>query len=297
MILYAPERFEKACLLNDRPTEAIKHIKHHFSRENVRNGNIRKCIILSGAPGTGKTHSLYALMNAARPEKDILKRIYGKNCYGNYCQCDVGIITPSFFSELQYAPFGDKEYMLKQTRDISILCIDDMGMETNNEKNAELLEAIIDYRYSNILTTVITTNLPLDAFKMRYSDRILDRLREWGTFIELTGTSLRENPDQEFNRGEETDWEKIVAEIKEENRQKQLQQQREAEAEKLLQEKLHKISERIALMNPEARKELEEKNRKYQCRDFAASFRPSEAYFRSTLAKFALENNIFPEVA
>lgn len=73
------------------------------------------------------------------------------------------------------------------------LVIDDLGMEYFDEKGAfrSLLDELVNGRYSADLPLVLTTNLSGDEFKERYGDRITDRIRETGGFIELATPSMR----------------------------------------------------------------------------------------------------------
>jgi DNA replication protein DnaC len=74
-----------------------------------------------------------------------------------------------------------------------LLAIDDLGTEFVDEKGSFLatLDGLINARYADDRRTVITTNLPAESFKKRYGERIADRIREAGRFLELKGESLR----------------------------------------------------------------------------------------------------------
>ncbi len=73
------------------------------------------------------------------------------------------------------------------------LVIDDLGIEYNDRKGAfgSLLDEVINARYAAELPTLITTNIPAEKFKKRYGERIADRIRESGRFVELSGESMR----------------------------------------------------------------------------------------------------------
>lgn len=73
------------------------------------------------------------------------------------------------------------------------LVLDDLGMEYADAKGffQSNLDGLIDDRYSRKLPTVLTTNVELEEFKARYQDRIWDRIREAGQFVEIAGPSLR----------------------------------------------------------------------------------------------------------
>jgi DNA replication protein DnaC len=74
-----------------------------------------------------------------------------------------------------------------------LLAIDDLGTEFVDEKGSFMatLDGLVNSRYADDLRTVITTNLPADAFKLRYGARIERRIREAGRFVELKGDNLR----------------------------------------------------------------------------------------------------------
>lgn len=73
------------------------------------------------------------------------------------------------------------------------LVIDDLGTEYLDGKGAfvSLFGEVMNARYAAELPTLITTNMLAAEFKERYKERIADRIREVGRYIELEGESLR----------------------------------------------------------------------------------------------------------
>ena len=73
------------------------------------------------------------------------------------------------------------------------LVIDDIGLEYDDTKGAfrSLFDALVNARYAADLPTCVTTNLTADEFKLRYGERVADRIRETGRFAALVGDSLR----------------------------------------------------------------------------------------------------------
>jgi len=67
---------------------------------------------------------------------------------------------------------------------VSLLILDDLGVEKGTEWAAAKLDAIVDYRYLEKLPMVITANT------LELSERILDRMRE-GRIVRLRGQSYR----------------------------------------------------------------------------------------------------------
>lgn len=96
----------------------------------------------------------------------------------------------------------DDDEMEKLER-VGALVIDDLGMEYDDKHGAfrSFVDGLINARYSRSLPTLITTNLPandferdgqkVEGFKSRYGERIADRIRECGKFVELRGDSMR----------------------------------------------------------------------------------------------------------
>lgn len=134
-------------------------------------------VVLSGLPGCGKTTA--AAWWLLQPRERVPY---------------VGTSSARFIDATGLArwPKYDNAEMLKLTRSRALV-IDDLGVEYADKKGAysSLLDEVINSRYSAELPTVITTNLPGAEFKARYGERIADRIREAGRFVELGGESLR----------------------------------------------------------------------------------------------------------
>lgn len=83
------------------------------------------------------------------------------------------------------------------------LCIDDLGAEYIDEKGSFVsdIDELVDTFYADERRLIITTNLDGKTFRERYRDRVTDRLRECGMWIEATGPSLRgTEPDEESDQ-------------------------------------------------------------------------------------------------
>lgn len=72
------------------------------------------------------------------------------------------------------------------------VALDDLGVEHLNGAWMEGFQDWLDMR--RVLgRTLITTNLNPRAMQIRYGDRVWDRLRSDGVFVELSGKSMRKN--------------------------------------------------------------------------------------------------------
>ncbi len=80
--------------------------------------------------------------------------------------------------------------------DATALVLDDLGTEYADTKGNFLtdLDELIDTFYGNRRPLLITTNCTTDDFKKRYGARIVDRLRECGSWFSVATGSMRRKP-------------------------------------------------------------------------------------------------------
>lgn len=89
-----------------------------------------------------------------------------------------------------------EEQRMRELERADALVIDDLGVEYDDKQGAfrSFLDGLVNSRYAACLPTLFTTNLPAVEFKARYGERIADRIREAGRYVELAGESLRRRP-------------------------------------------------------------------------------------------------------
>ncbi len=75
----------------------------------------------------------------------------------------------------------------------SALVLDDLGAEYADAKGNFLvdLDELVDTFYGDKRPLLITTNCTSDEFKARYGGRVIDRIRECGSWFSVNGESLR----------------------------------------------------------------------------------------------------------
>lgn len=140
-----------------------------FAREWLASD--RTVLVLSGTRGCGKTVAAGWLVAGSR--------------YGQFL--DV--------TKLQRLSRYEDAAM-RQVEDCDLLAIDDLGMEYADAKGSfvALFDGLFNTRYADQRRTVITTNLPVAVFRERYGERVADRIREAGRYVELDDPSLRGQP-------------------------------------------------------------------------------------------------------
>lgn len=132
-------------------------------------------VVLSGPVGCGKSYAAALwLAQASKAKGSVL------------------MVTASWFArQSRYSSEdGDKFEELGRP---DFLVIDDLGVEYADAKgsfNADLDE-LLSIRYNALKPTLITTNLAQKDFKVRYSVRVVDRIRDGGKWIAVAEPSLR----------------------------------------------------------------------------------------------------------
>ncbi len=118
-------------------------------------------LLLEGGYGCGKTHLAAAIANFAV----------------NNGTPTLFITVPDLLDSLRFA-YADPETTFEQRfdeiRNAELLILDDFGTQNATAWAQEKLFQIINYRYINKLSTVITTNLMLDEIEGRIRSRLQD---------------------------------------------------------------------------------------------------------------------------
>ncbi len=184
-----PERVQR---LLDAPqrTDAVAAVRRFVADPD------RTLLLLAGGVGCGKTVAACVGMDerdaageAAAAKADAWYSPSGKTSFRFVKAIDLtraGTYDSDFWHELEVA---------------GLLVIDDLGTEPRDEKGwaSANLAALLDARYDACRKTIITTNLNAERFKAIYGNdggRLIDRLREAGSFVELAGASLRKAPSR-----------------------------------------------------------------------------------------------------
>lgn len=139
--------------------------------DNLQNGN---GMVMRGNVGTMKTTLAIAIMRAV-----IAK---GRNAY---------FVPMANLIDRLFSGTPDERSKLEQKlQTVSLLVIDDLGMEYEKGWVTAKIRAIINNRYNEEKSTIITTNLEKDI-NDRYVDGMLDRIASTSTFSNFSGESLR----------------------------------------------------------------------------------------------------------
>lgn len=163
---------------DDDPNSKASNISKNYVKkwEEMKKNNIG--LMFYGSVGTGKTFYSACIANALL-EKEV--SVYMTN-------------VPSLISSLSKNFGEDSDRVLQKVAAVSLLILDDVGIERDTEFSLEKFQEIVDTRYRSKKPTIISTNLALEQFSnnenLRYQ-RVYSRITEMSYPVEVTGYDRR----------------------------------------------------------------------------------------------------------
>ena len=161
-----PKLFHDCTLESFKGKNKLKSIAQEFITDFSENPTH---LFLTGPTGVGKTHLAIAVYQELHKLGLIQKE-------------DFNFINITDFLFLIRATYQNKydgrsEFeIVNDIQDSKLLILDDLGTEKSSDFAIQTLYMIINYRISNILPTIITTNLSLEEIEEKLNARIASRL-------------------------------------------------------------------------------------------------------------------------
>lgn len=183
--------------------EAAQYMAHILLTDEYKT-KAKNGLILKGNCGSGKTHIASAIINEYNKKHPLnesaIKQITKDINNGYINSLDVRIDSPcKIIKEDELLRlYGRYDYRtdtsaLDEFRNAKkLLVIDDLGTATSDIKKIQAAYFnIIDYRYSNMLPIIITTNMNNTELKNYLGDRTYDRLNACCFSINLVSNESR----------------------------------------------------------------------------------------------------------
>lgn len=192
-----PKEYQYVTLSNSpvRATQAAVYELFDKYEKTFDRGDVKSMYLWSESPGTGKTTSAAALLNAwiARDYLTALKN-------GEQPRQNSGVFfdVNEFQTSYNLATMTNDDAamsrigtQLKRVQEAPFAVIDDIGVRGVTEAFRAYVHAVINHRVTNGLPTVYTSNLPMSELTDVFDERLYDRIRDQTGEIHFPGKSHR----------------------------------------------------------------------------------------------------------
>lgn len=168
------ENFKTADAAQEAALKICRAFAENFD-QNLKRGS---GLILSGLPGTGKSHLAAAILQAIMPAY----------C-GRYTTC-MGVIRNVRNTWRRDSEMSETE-VLRIYRELPLLVIDEIGVQYGTDGEQTILFDLLDSRYRDMQPTILLTNQDKTGFKSYIGDRSFDRLTETSRWVSFDWPSYR----------------------------------------------------------------------------------------------------------
>lgn len=162
-------------------TEAQRHAAT-VARDYIENfaGNLKRGdgLILSGMPGTGKSHIAAAILQGILPKH-----------VGFYVTC-MGAIRAVRETWRKDSERSERE-VLNILGEVPLLVMDEIGVQYGTDGEQTVIFDILDRRYRDMMPTILLTNQDKAGLKQFIGDRAFDRLTETCRWVAFDWPSYR----------------------------------------------------------------------------------------------------------
>lgn len=142
--------------------------------EHARKGG---SLILSGQPGTGKSHLAAA----------VLQTMLSKDVRYLTCMDLIRAIRETWRKDSEKS----ESQILRYFEELDLLVIDEVGMQYGTDGEQTILFDVLDRRYREVKPVILITNQDLKGFKTFVGDRVYDRLSETSRWVPFDWASYR----------------------------------------------------------------------------------------------------------
>jgi len=163
-------------------TEAMRHALNkaaEFAASFSSHRLAGTTLVLSGQPGTGKSHLALAILQTVLSNG-------GTGLYANVLDA-IRMVRETWRRHSNHSEAD----ILKTLGGVDLLVLDEIGVQYGTDAEQVTVFDILNRRYRDMLPTILLTNLDRAGLKTYLGERAFDRLRETSVWVSFDWESFR----------------------------------------------------------------------------------------------------------
>lgn len=137
-------------------------------------------LVLTGGPGTGKTHLACAIGSAVM-SSDLASVLF----------CTVSGMLRSIKDTYRKGSERSEQQAIDAFCAPDLLILDEVGVQVGSDHEKLLMFEVLNERYQSMRPAILISNLPADELEQFMGQRIMDRYRECGSVLAFDWASHR----------------------------------------------------------------------------------------------------------
>ncbi len=174
-----PKRFKSKRLSDFRKEEPGQQEVLNAANWFLAHGEGSTGLLLLGGVGTGKTHLACAVLRCWIEQS---RSGLFKDCFD---------LLQDIKATWGKTAVESEQGVLSQFNRLSLLVVDEVGVQFGSQTERLLLTRLINRRYGAMRPTILVSNLPLSEFEEVVGERVVDRFREGGKVLAFDWESQR----------------------------------------------------------------------------------------------------------
>ena len=179
-----PARFADRTFDGYRATEDAQRVALCVCRAYAERWSDRAAhgasLVLTGLPGTGKTHLACAIGNAVMQDH-----------FGSVLFCTVSAMLRAIKATYRKDSERTEQDVINRLCEPDLLIVDEIGVQVGSEHEKLLMFEILNERYQDMRPTILISNLAADDLEQFLGQRVMDRYRECGSVLAFDWQSHR----------------------------------------------------------------------------------------------------------
>lgn len=178
------DNFDIARLINENPDLILDNLLK-YAKNYIENQRTPNWLVLKGPSGSGKTHLAAAILKEAFSQEVAHKVRKNPNKHDKsylalareFIFTTCGNLFQEIKNSYDCADINERD-VLEKYKNCRMLVLDDLGTEQNSKWLKEKLFYILDYRFGEMLPTIITTSLTTGELLDHVGEKTLKRIIE-----------------------------------------------------------------------------------------------------------------------